>query len=555
MVFMAVSTSTLILFIIIYLAATFYVAYLGYKKNSKTEGYMLAGRGVHPAIMALSYGAAFISTSAIIGFGGVAASLGMGLLWLVFMNIFFGIFIAFVVFGPPTRRMGLNLGAITYPEFIGKRFQSKFIQTYSGLLLGIFMPLYAASVIIGAGRFLETTLGVNYNIALIIFTVIIASYVIKGGLLSVMYVDAFQAVLMLFGMGFLLIYTYSMLGGVTEAHQALTNMANLVPPALAAQGHQGWTSMPAFGSPIWWTMVSTIIMGVGIGVLAQPQLAVRFMTVKNDLSLKRAVAVGGPFLLMMVGVAYTVGALSNVYFYKTMGKIALQVVPDGNTDLIMPTFLNHAMPEMFVALFMLSLLSAAMSTAAAQFHTMGTAIGYDVYQQSLMKGKSTATVRVTKLGIAFTILVAVILAYILPGSIIARATAMFMGLCTASFLPLFIGALFWKRTTKEGATASLVLGSLVSLFWLTFVHAKEAIPLGICQAIFGKETLFSGTWTVVDPIIIATPLSLVALVAVSLMTPQFSPEFLKKAFRRRFEDDEEENSEKVTGNAADSAGV
>ena len=82
---------------------------------------------------------------------------------------------------------------------------------------------------------------------------------------------------------------------------------------------------------------------------------------------------------MMAGVAYVIGALSNVYFYRTMGMISLQVVPDGNTDLIMPTFLNHAMPEMFVTLFMLSLLSAAMSTAAAQFHTMGTAIGYDVY--------------------------------------------------------------------------------------------------------------------------------------------------------------------------------
>jgi SSS family solute:Na+ symporter len=555
MIFMAVSTLTLIFFVVIYLAATFYVAYLGYKKNSKTDGYMLAGRGVHPAIMALSYGAAFISTSAIIGFGGVAASLGMGLLWLVFMNIFFGIFIAFVVFGPPTRRMGLNLGSITYPEFIGKRFQSKFIQTYSALILGIFMPLYAASVIIGAGRFLETTLGINYNIALIIFTIIIASYVIKGGLLSVMYVDAFQAVLMLFGMGFLLIYTYNMLGGVTEAHQALTNMANLVPQALVDQGHRGWTSMPALGSPIWWNMVSTIIMGVGIGVLAQPQLAVRFMTVKNDVSLKRAVAVGGPFLLMMVGVAYTIGALSNVYFYKTSGVIALQAVPGGNTDLIMPTFLNQAMPEMFVALFMLCLLSAAMSTAAAQFHTMGTAIGYDVYQQSIMKGKSTATVHVTRLGIAFTIVVAIILAYILPGSIIARATAMFMGLCTAAFLPLFIGALFWKRTTKAGATASLVIGSLSSLFWLVFVHAKEAVPLKICMAIFGKETLLSGTWPLVDPILIATPLSLIALVAVSLMTPQLSPEFLKKAFRRRYEDEEEEKSESASHKTVESTGI
>ena len=157
-----------------------------------------------------------------------------------------------------------------------------------------------------------------------IFTIIIAAYVIKGGLLSVMYVDAMQAILMLLGMGFLLVYTYSMLGGIVEAHQALTDMANLVPPALAAQGHKGWTSMPAFGSPIWWTMISTIIMGVGIGVLAQPQLAVRFMTVKDDRSLKRAVAMGGPFLLMMTGVAYVVGALSNVYFYRTAGMIAVQ---------------------------------------------------------------------------------------------------------------------------------------------------------------------------------------------------------------------------------------
>ncbi|KKG10624.1 sodium:solute symporter [Methanosarcina sp. 2.H.T.1A.6] len=552
---MAVNTSTLILFVLIYLACTFYVARLGYKKNSQTDGYMLAGRQVHPAIMALSYGAAFISTSAIIGFGGVAASLGMGLLWLVFMNIFFGIFIAFVVFGPRTRRMGLNLGSITYPEFIGKRFQSRFIQGFSGLLIAVFMPLYAASVLIGAGRFLETTLGINYNLALLIFTIIIASYVIKGGLLSVMYVDAMQGTLMLLGMAFLLVFTYSKLGGVVEAHQALTDMASLVPQALVDQGHRGWTAMPAFDSPIWWTMMSTITLGVGIGVLAQPQLAVRFMTVKDDRSLKRAVLVGGPFILMMAGVAYVVGALSNVYFYRTTGMISLQVA-GGNTDIIMPEFLNQAMPETFVALFMLSLLAAAMSTAAAQFHTMGTSIGHDFYQQGLMNGKSTGTaVHATKLGIAFTILVSVALAYILPVSIIARATAMFMGLCTSAFLPLYMGALFWKRTTRAGATASLVVGSISSLFWLIFVHAKEAVPLKICLAIFGKETLLTGTWPLVDPILVATPLAFLTLIVVSLMTVPPSAEFLKKAYRLRFEDEEEEMSEPASHKATESTGV
>jgi SSS family solute:Na+ symporter len=542
---MAINTSNLIFLVLIYLVCIFYLARLGYKKSSQTEGYMLAGRTVHPAVMALSYGAAFISTSAIIGFGGVAASLGMGLLWLVFMNIFFGIFIAFVIFGPKTRRMGLNLGAVTFPEFLGRRFQSRFIQGFSGLLIGVFMPLYAGSVLIGAARFLETTLGINYNIALLIFTIIIASYVLKGGLLSVMYVDAFQGTLMFIGMAFLLIFTYVKLGGIVEAHQALTDMAPLVPQSLSDLGHRGWTAMPAFGSSLWWTMVSTLFLGVGIGVLAQPQLAVRFMTVKDDLSLKRAVLVGGPFILMMAGVAYVVGALSNVYFYRTTGQIALEV-GGGNTDLIIPAYLNSAMPELFVMFFMLSLLSAAMSTAGAQFHAMGTAIGHDLYQEGIKKGKSAGTtIHATRFGIAFTILLSVILAYILPGSIIARATAMFMGLCTAAFLPIYIGALFWKRITREGAIASLVVGSLSSLFWLAFIHEKEAVPLGICQAIFGKATLLQGTWPLVDPILIATPLAFLVAVAVSLLTKPMPEKFLEKCYRIKPENEEETQGQSV----------
>ena len=535
---MAVNTSTLLFLVLIYLVCIFYLARMGYRKGSQTEGYMLAGRKAHPAVMALSYGAAFISTSAIIGFGGVAASLGMGLLWLVFMNIFFGIFIAFVIFGPKTRRIGLNLGAVTFPEFLGRRFQSRFIQGFSGLLIGVFMPLYAGSVLIGAARFIETTLGINYNLALLIFTVIIASYVLKGGLLSVMYVDAFQGTLMFIGMALLLVFTYVKLGGVVGAHQALTDMAPLVPQALTDIGHQGWTAMPAFGSPLWWTMVSTLFMGVGIGVLAQPQLAVRFMTVKDDRSLKRAVLVGGPFILMMAGVAYVVGALSNVYFYRTTGMTALEVV-GGNTDLIMPEYLNSAMPELFVLFFMLSLLSAAMSTAGAQFHAMGTALGHDFYQQGLKDGKAGgSTIHATRIGIAITILLSVILAYNLPISIIARATAMFMGLCTSAFLPIYMGALFWKRITREGALASLVVGTFGSLFWLTFIHAKEAVPLGICKAIFGKATLLPGTWTLVDPIMIATPLAFLVAIVVSLATEAPSKEFLDKCYRLTPEDND-----------------
>ena len=86
------------------------------------------------------------------------------------------------------------------------------------------------------------------------------------------------------------------------------------------------------------------------------------MTAKNNRSLNRAILIGGPFILMMTGVAFTVGALTNVYFYQTLGKIAIQVAPGGNVDTIIPIFINMALPEWFVVLFMVTLLAAAMST-------------------------------------------------------------------------------------------------------------------------------------------------------------------------------------------------
>jgi len=139
-------------------------------------------------------------------------------------------------------------------------------------------------------------------------------------------------------------------------------------------GATGWTSMPVFGSPYWWTLLSTIILGVGIGVLAQPQLTVRFMTVKSNRELNRVVLIGALFIFVMTWDAYVVGALSNVYFFQEKGLLAIQA-SGGNANKIIPAFISSAMPEWFTYLFMLTLLSAAMSTLSAQFHVQGAAIG------------------------------------------------------------------------------------------------------------------------------------------------------------------------------------
>jgi len=516
---MAVDTLTMAALVLIYLAATLLIGYLGYKKTKNTEDYLVAGRCSHPVIIALSYGATFISTSAIIGFGGQAANLGMSLIWLTVLNIGVGILLAFVIFGKKTREIGQRLSAVTFPDLMCKIYKSPLMQYIAGFIIVISMPLYTAAILIGGARFIEPTLGISYTTSLILFALITAVYVVFGGLIAVMYTDAFQGTIMLIGMTVLLALTLIAVGGFTAGSAALTNMASLVPKALADQGMTGWTSMPALGSPIWFTVITTLVLGVGIGVLAQPQLVVRFMTAKDNKSLNRAILVGGPFILMMTGVAFTVGALSNVYFYQTSGKLAIDAA-GGNVDAIMPLFINQAMPDIFVVIFMLTLLAAAMSTLSALYHAMGTALVCDLWG----RGKACAlSMRAHQYGIVIMMVLSTILAFLLPISIIARATAMFMGLCACAFLPAFAVGVYAKAPSTKAALYSMVTGAVVWFVWTAFFHAAEAKPLGLCQAIFGKVTLLGAPWTAVDPIVIALPISLLVMVVLQVQAGKAEP--------------------------------
>jgi len=525
--------------VLIYLFIVGYLTAKAYRNTHNVSDFMVAGRKIHPFVMAMSYGATFISTSAIIGFGGAAALFGMSLLWLTFLTIFVGVFIAFVFFGRRTRIMGQNMNAHTFPEFLGLRFQSRTLQGASGTLIFLAMPLYASVVLMGGAKFVAQILTVDYNIALFFLTIIIAIYVVMGGLKGVMYTDAFQGSIMFLGMLILLFMTYHKLGGVISAHEQLTSMKDIAVSMFGAKGHTGWTSFPTLGSPFWMVVVTTIILGVGVGVLAQPQLIVRFMTVRSNRELNRAVLIGGIFIMVAVGVAFIIGALSNVFFYahdpSTTGKIAF-IAANKNIAEIIPMYISHAMPQWFTAIFMITLLSAAMSTLSSQFHTMGTSLGRDIYEKAL--GFSGNSVLITKIGILFAILVSYFLAWGLPfffeggTAIIARGTAIFFGICAAAFLPMYFGALYFTKMSKTGAYASFITGTAVSFFWLFFVHIKESKPLLLCKTLFGVDSLAAGTiWAVVDPLVIALPASAVATLLFSFIGKRTADEHISVCFR------------------------
>ena len=518
-----------------------YLGWRGWKKTQNSKDYLLAGRSVNPFMMAMSYGAAFISTSALVGFGGIAGQFGLGVLWLVFMNIAIGIFAAFVWFGKRTRQMGAILNAKTFPEFIGKRFRAPGLKILISLIIFVFVPLYSSVVLIGGARFVQEIMQIPYAWALTVFAFVVAVYVIFGGLKGIMYVDALMGTVMICGMLLLLISCYWKLGGIVPAHQALTDMAPLVKehlPVEYALGHRGWTVMPEFNSVWWWTLVSSIMLGVGIGALAQPQLAVRFMTVKSGRELNRAVLVGGVFILLTVGSAYTVGALSNVFFYRTdlgiadkFQSLAIQAAR-GNPDLIIPIFIREALPGVVLYLFFLTMLSAAMSTLSSLFHVTGSSIGHDFFRT--VTNARHDNLMVTKIGMIFGIILSIIFAMILPPGVVARGTAIFFGICAAAFLPAYFSALYWKGATKAGVWASIATGTVSSIIGLVFLHRKESASLGICQALFGKSELISThPWPFVDPFIYSLPLAAIVLVAVSLFSEKLPKNHISRCFKRK----------------------
>ncbi len=517
---------------VIFVVVTILLGWYGYKNTKNDQSEFLLGRGkTRPLIIALSYGATFLSASAVIGFGGQAAVHGMSLMWLCFLNLAVGLIVAFIVFGRRTRRIGRKLGASTFADFLGKVYGSPGIRAFTAVVIFVMMPIYTAAVLKGGVNSLAVITGLTdyYNYILLALSLIVAVYVVYGGIIAVMYNDAFQAAIMFVGMLAILVVTLTYFGGFTEASTQLTNLWDLKVSDTGLgvmDGFRGWTSTPEFASKEWLTVVTSFLMGVGIGALTQPQLAVRFMSAKSDKDLDKSLIIGSIFMFVIVGSAYTVGSLSNGYFFDQYGLTSFQYISGLGlgTDFIVPQYILEVFSgvtygDIFVSLFLLSLICASISTISALMHTIGAAGGYDLYEiiESRRQGKerSAGSVRLSRTVIVVMMIIVVVYCYVMPKDIIAKATSLFMGMTAAALLPAYFHALYSKNPRKDAALASIVAGTLVYIFLALFVNSGMSIFLPICKMITGQAVLMPDSLiSFVDPLIIALPVSIAVMAAV-----------------------------------------
>ena len=520
--------------LVIFAAVTIFLGLYGYRNTKNNSEFLLGRNKTNPLIIGLSYGATFLSASAVIGFGGQAATHGLTVMWLCFLNLFVGLFIAFLVFGPRTRKVGRKLGASTFSDLLGKMYKSKGIRGFTALLIIIMMPIYCAAVLKGGVNSVAVLTGLTdyYDAILIILAVIVGVYVVYGGIIAVMYNDALQAAIMFVGMLVILIVTFNAVGGVTNGFTALSEI-----PAAGAggvlPGFNGWTEVADFGSNEWMLVVTTFLMGVGLGVLTQPQLIVRFMSAKDDRMLNRSLIVGSIFMFLIVGSAYTSGALSNVFFMDNHGMVANNYVAGLGlgTDFIVPQYILEVFDgifggDFFICLFLLSLVCASISTISALMHTIGAAGGYDLYtiaeNHKHKREKDSQSVRVNRIVTAIMMVLVVVYCYWMPKEIIAKATSLFMGITAAALLPAFCHGLYTKGVPdKMAAIASITVGTVVYMVWALFINSSMSVFMPVCKWITGNAVLFPNTWLAFcDPLVIALPLSIVVFVVMRLISKQ-----------------------------------
>jgi len=519
----------------VFIIITLLLGWFGYRNTKNNEEFLLGRNKTSPLIIALSYGATFLSASAVIGFGGQSAVHGMSLMWLCFLNMFAGLVVAFLIFGKRTRKIGRKLGAATFADFLGKVYNSKGIRVFTAILILVMMPIYAAAVLKGGVNSLAVITGLTeyYNLILVGLSLIVAVYVVYGGIIAVMYNDAFQAFIMFVGMVVILLVTWAYTGGITAGNEMLDSLWDARMGDIAgmgvAPGFNGWTHMASLGSTEWMTVVTTFIMGVGIGALTQPQLVVRYMSAKSDRDLDKSLLIGSIFILVVVGAAYTVGPLTNVYFFQEDGMLSFEYMTSLGlgTDFIIPQYILEVFSgitfgEVFVSLFLLSLICASISTISALMHTIGVAGGYDIYSvfKSRKTGKDTdsQSINLNRAFIVVFMVLVVVYCYMMPKDIIAKATSVFMGVTAAALLPAYFHALYSKRPNRKAAIASIAAGSGAYLFSALFLNAGTCVFIPICKLLTGSNVLFPGTSIAyLDPLMIALPLSIIVMATVLLV--------------------------------------
>ncbi len=447
----------------------------GMKKTATLNDFFLGGRSVGPWVTAFAYGTTYFSAVIFIGFAGkIGWGYGLKGLAIAIGNAFIGTTLAWLILARRARRMTQNLDAMTMPEFLQERFGSKYIKMFAALIIFVFLIPYSASVFKGLGYLFEKNFHIQFDTALLIMVAITGLYLVLGGYFAVTLTDFVQGIIMLFGATIMVIILSNKamdIAGTSGFTGAFT--------AAADKYNQWHSTLPPEKQPSMFALGALVFM-TSFGVWGMPQMVQKFYAIKNEAVINKAALITTIFAVIISFVAYYTGALTHVFYDK------LPVGPTGQPDFdrVIPELLTTYLPSGLMAVILLLILSASMSTLSSLVLVSASAVAIDLYKghvnPEISKKNSLLMMR-------FLSAVFIVISYfVAKGKIafIVELMSLSWGAVAGAFMAPFFFGLYWKRATHAGVVIGMITAvALNTVLYYKLGAAKSPIAASIAMIV------------------------------------------------------------------------
>lgn len=453
------------------------------KSTSSSEEYILGGRGLSPAVAALSAGASDMSGWLLLGLPGALFIAGLSQAWIG-VGLVLGAWLNWLIVAPRLREQTeFYDNSLTIPGFLGNRFPStaRLLRMVSAVVIVVFFAVYTASGLVGGGKLFASAFGGDYFTGIALTLGIVLVYTVIGGFLAVSLTDFVQGCIMMLALVIMPIVILTTDGGAGVG-QAAERLTAIDPDFLSwSKGLTllGWVSAMAWG----------------LGYFGQPHIIVRFMAVRSVKDVPTARNIGMSWMIVSLIGAIAVGIFGRAYAERTG-----LTVDDPETIFILLSDLLFN--PLITGFLYAALLAAIMSTVSSQLLVASSSLTEDIYH-TLLKRSATERelVNVGRFAVLAVGVVALIIASDPNSEVLGLVSNAWAGF-GAAFGPLIVLALTWKRMTGAGAVAGLIVGALTVILW---------ISMGLNQSLLGGEGIYE-----IVPGFIA---SFIAIVLVSFATP------------------------------------
>ena len=449
----------------VYVVAMALIGCISFGKSKTLDGFLIGGRKIGGWVTAFAYGTTYFSAVVFVGYAGQHGwNIGIGAIWIGIGNAILGCLLSWLLFANKTRKMTKKLNAKTMPDYFEKRYNSKGMKILAAAIIFIFLVPYSAAVYKGLGSLFSAVFpSVDTWVWMLIIACLTAVYLVAGGYVATAYTDLVQGIIMLVGVVCLVVtvLSHDTVGGISGLIQNLESFESLPGDPNPTTGAQ-LTNI--FGGSAFKFLCFNILL-TSFGTWGLPQMIGKFYAIKDTAAIKRGTIISTIFCIVIGCGAYLIGSTSRLILGGTL--------PDGGIDAIIPAVLievlgNGTLGIILLAIIMILLLSASMSTLEAVVLTSASAVAVDlipaVSKKEIPAKKQMLLTRL--LCLAFVACSFIFATQNIP--IIVSLMSFSWGIVSGCFIGPYIWGLFSKKITQTGAFAGIISG-LVTVGGATLV--------------------------------------------------------------------------------------